>query len=500
MKRTIFLTMLAGALLLGQSTKELIKKAKEAGITTEAQAREMAKKAGMTDSQIDAEMKKRNLTPSGEGAATEKPQVEPVKAPPAEAVVEPGTPETVVPEEKILPIVKEEVLPLVGEEEAPSVVEEEVLPLVGEEEVPSIVEEEALSIIGEEEEIPTIGEEELTILEEKELEDIEEVTLESQLQAGKKGLTYFGYDVFKGDPAVFQASTLGAIDPHYSIGPGDQIIIMLWGETQFRQVFTVGREGFIFIPEVGQVFVNGLTLESLEKKLFLVLSQSYASLDPSQGNATTFLDVSLGDLRPLRIIALGEVGQPGAYSVNPSTTLFTSLYYFKGLTTLGSLRDVRLVRGGKQVGRIDLYDYLLTGKPTNDVRLQLDDVIFIPPRGKTVSIQGEIKREAIYELKKGETLEDLITIAGGLKTTAYLDRAQVDRIVPFEERAEVGMERILMDVDLNDILYRDMDFAMKDGDQVQLFSVLDIRQNVVVITGASVGRPGIYDLGDSLRL
>mgnify|MGYP002525478527 FL=1 len=97
-------------------------------------------------------------------------------------------------------------------------------------------------------------------------------------------------------------------------------------------------------------------------------------------------------------------------------------------------------------------------------------------------------------------LEELITIAGGLKATAYLDRAQVDRIVPFEERAEVGMERILMDVDLNDILYRDMDFPMKDGDQVQLFSVLGSRQNVVVITGASVGRPGVYDMGDSLRL
>ena len=234
MKQTIFLTILAGALLLGQSTKELMKKAKEAGITTEAQAREMAKKAGMTDAQIDSEMKKRNLTPSGEEAAAEKPQVEPVEAPPAEAVVEPGTPEAEAPREEILPVVEEEIpaaveeeaLPLVGEEEAPAIVEEEVLPLVGEEEEVPIVEEE---------EIPTIGEEELTIQEEKELEDIEEVSLESQLQSGKKGLTYFGYDVFKGDPAVFQASTLGAIDPHYSIGPGDQIIIMLWGETQFAR-------------------------------------------------------------------------------------------------------------------------------------------------------------------------------------------------------------------------------------------------------------------------
>jgi len=351
---------------------------------------------------------------------------------------------------------------------------------------------------GEEEAEATV--EELVILEEDGLEDIEDVSLESRLQPGRKALPYFGYDVFEGDPALFQASTLGAIDPHYSIGPGDEIIIMMWGETQFRQVFIVNREGFIFIPEVGQVFVNSITLGELERKLFRLLSMVYASINPSSGKASTFMDVSLGNLRPLRIMALGEVGQPGAYSVNPSTTLFTSLYYFQGLTSLGSLRDVRLIRGGKQIISIDLYDYLLTGKPTNDVRLQLDDVIFIPPRGKTVSIQGEIKREAIYELKKGEMLEELITIAGGLKATAYLDRAQVDRIVPFEERAEVGMDRILLDVDLNDVLYRDSNFALQDGDQVQLFSVLGIRQNVVVITGASVGRPGVYDMGDSLRL
>ncbi len=449
MKKSILLLLMATVLLLGQSTKELKKKAKEAGITTEAQARELAKQSGMTDAQIEAEMQKRGLTPGGEEAASETPQVEPVEALPDEAVVETTTPEDEA----------------VGEEISP--LDDEILPLAGEEEIPIVIEDE-IPTIGEEE-LTVQGEEELTVQGEEELEDIEDVSIESQLQPGRRGLPYFGYDVFEGDPEIFQASTLGAIDPHYSIGPGDEIIIMLWGETQFRQVFTVGREGFIFIPDVGQVFVNGLTLENLEKKLFRVLSQSYASLNPSQGNASTFLDVSLGNLRPLRIMALGEVGQPGAYSVNPSTTLFTSLYYFQGLTSLGSLRDVRLIRGGKQIVSIDLYDYLLTGKPANDVRLQLDDVIFIPPRGKTVSIQGEINREAIYELKKGETLEDLITIAGGLKTTAYLDRAQVDRIVPFEERAEVGMDRILLDVDLNDILYSDSEFALKDGDQLQLF-------------------------------
>ena len=141
---------------------------------------------------------------------------------------------------------------------------------------------------------------------------------------------FFGYDIFKRDPAIFQGSSIGAVDPDYLIGPGDEIIVTLWGETEFRELYFVNREGFIFIEEVGQVFVNGLNLSLLESKLFKVLSQSYDSLNPQGRKATTFLDVSLGNLRPLRIQVLGEVNQPGAYIVSPSATLFSALYYFNG--------------------------------------------------------------------------------------------------------------------------------------------------------------------------
>jgi len=174
-------------------------------------------------------------------------------------------------------------------------------------------------------------------------------------------LEYFGYNIFSGDPGTFQASTFGAVDPNYNIGPGDEIIVMLWGESQFRQEFTIDREGYVFVPEVGQIFVNGLNLEALEKKFFQILSKVYSTLKPTAGKPTTFMDISLGNLRPLRIIVLGEVNQPGAYSVSPSTSLSSSLYYFRGPTTRGSLRDIRLLRKGKQVGVIDFYDYLLSG-------------------------------------------------------------------------------------------------------------------------------------------
>ena len=275
---------------------------------------------------------------------------------------------------------------------------------------------------------------------------------------------------------------------------------MLWGETQFRQVFIVNREGFIFIPEVGQVFVNSITFGQLERKLFRLLSKVYSSINPSSGKASTFMDVSLGNLRPLRIIVLGEVSQPGAYSVSPSTSLFTALYYFRGPTTLGSLRDIRLIRGGKQVASVDFYDYLLSGKQLNDVRLQLDDVIFIPPRGKTVSIWGAVKRNAIFELKEKEGIKDLVEMAGGLEVTALLERAQVDRVVPFEKRTDEWKNRVIFDFNIGDEITGETMMQLEDADSIQVFSILDIYQNDVYITGSSVVRPGRYELANGMRI
>ena len=142
---------------------------------------------------------------------------------------------------------------------------------------------------------------------------------------------------------------------------------------------------------------------------------------------------------------------------------------------------------------------MLTGKKPEDQKLQLDDVIFIPRRQKTVRIEGEINRSGIYELKRDESLADFISIAGDLKITAYLDRAQIDRIVPFEDRENLGMDRMYTDVNLEKILKSEDAFPLQDGDRIQIFSVLENRQNVVDLQG-SVTRPGSYDLGNSLKL
>jgi len=449
--RYILNIILVISFVFAQDAAEIKKKIKESGLS-ESQIKQMAKQRGMSDAEIDAKAQELK----GETGTTDAP----------------------------MPIIED--IPEAGGQDVSI-------------ELPESTGEETLQD-GEQlqESIESVIED---VVEGDELDIVEdELILESQGQPGRQAVDYYGYNIFQRDPAVFQSSVAGAVDPNYNIGPGDEIIFMLWGETQFRQVLNVDREGFIFIPEVGQVFVNGLTMDLLESKLFKVLSQRYSSLIRSNGgNATTFLDISLGNMRPLRVIVLGEVAQPGAYQVSPSTTLFSALYYFNGPTTLGSLRDIRLIRGGKQIATIDFYDYLLSGKKINDVRLQLDDTIFLPTRGKSVSISGEINRPAIYELEKGEGLQDLMRMAGGLRVSAYLDRAQIDRIVPPEERDALGMDRMFIDVDLKQIMASKKGFALKDGDNIQIFSILDLRQNIVEINGAVV-RPGRFDIGESLQL
>ena len=318
MKNTFQMILICSGLLLSQTTEQ-IKKAKEiiqkSGMS-ESQVKATARAQGYTDKQIDDAAKKMKAS----------------KKDPINSTYESS---------------KEVELPELGKSN-------------------EIDKEESLDGSIAVEEFPSNNEDDLEVIDESGID------FESETQPGRRTLNYFGYDIFKRDPALFQATSVGAVDPDYLIGPGDEIIVMLWGETQFRQVLTVDREGFVFIPEIGQVFVNGLNLNLLESKLFRVFSQSYASLNPQNRTPTTFLDVSLGNLRPLRIQVLGEVAQPGAYTVSPSATLFSALYYFNGPTTLGSLRDVQLIRAGEKVASIDFYDFLLTGKRPEDQKLQLE--------------------------------------------------------------------------------------------------------------------------------
>jgi polysaccharide biosynthesis/export protein len=308
---------------------------------------------------------------------------------------------------------------------------------------------------------------------------------------GPGGLPYFGYDVFAQVPAAFEPTAAGPVDPEYVIGPGDVLRLTVWGQVELQNELVVDKEGRIFIPTIGQVLVSGQSLDAAFDKLKNQMSRSYSGLVSRP--PTVWMDLTVSKLRPKRLYMMGEVEKPGGYTVSSYATVFNSLYSIGGPTVRGSLRDVRVMRGDRVIANVDLYKYFTGAGNTDDIRVQNNDVVFIPPRGKTVSINMEVRRPAIYELLPAEHLKNLIDYAGGALSTAYLERVQVDRIIPFSERTPGGPERRVIDINFREILNKGKDFELVDGDRVSVYSVLDMRKNVVTISGA-VMRPGRFQL------
>ena len=310
------------------------------------------------------------------------------------------------------------------------------------------------------------------------------------------GLTYYGYDIFQKEKGTVEPVEIGPVDPGYVIGAGDILRFVLWGEVEYQYELEVNREGNIIIPKVGQVFVAGTRLESLRETLKNYLSKFYSGLrrDPP----TIFMDVTIARLRSNRIFIMGEVNRPGTYSVSSYSTAFNILYAIGGPKLSGSLREVRILREGKVISRVDLYDYLLKGVSTNDRRLNHNDIVFVPPRGITIGIKGEILRPAIYELTEKETLKDLVEMAGGLSSTAYAFRAQIDRIVPFEKRKKGEVERELIDINIDAVMKGTETVPLYDGDILTVFPIIDEMVNYVDIAGGGIIRPGRYELNDKV--
>lgn len=311
---------------------------------------------------------------------------------------------------------------------------------------------------------------------------------------GPNGLPYFGYDIFLTVPSAFEPTAVGPVDPEYLIGPEDVLRVTVWGQVEFQNELVVDREGRIFIPTIGQVLVSGLTLEKAYEKLKRQMSRSYSGLLSQP--PTVWIDVTLARLRPKRIFIMGEVENPGGYTVSSYATVFSSLYSVGGPTVRGSLRDIRVIRSNKIIATIDLYDYLMGAEKTNDIRVQSNDIIFVPPRGKTVAITGAVRRPAIYELKEKEQLQSLLTHASGLLPTVYAEKAQIERVRPLSERTgNVLEDRIVIDIDLRELLISPKkDMILFDADVVRIPSILDEMENYVTIQGA-VWRPGRYELG-----
>lgn len=317
---------------------------------------------------------------------------------------------------------------------------------------------------------------------------VEEVKRE--LEARKRGLSPFGYKVF--ETSVFQPDTLyGPVSPDYLVGPGDEVIVNVWGEVEFRYTATVGRDGFIEVPKVGLISVNGLTFGELKERISDRLSRAYPGISRDPTKATTFVEVSLGKLKPIRVFVIGEVKRPGAYFMSAASSALNALYKAGGPLPTGSLRQIKVVRGGKVVATLDLYDYLLKGR-IKEVKLQTDDMILVPPVGRRVWLAGRVHRPAIYELKPGEDLKELLEIAGGPEPDAYLGKVQIDRIVEHKERK-------IIDVDFAEASASGRKVELFDGDVVLIPKILDRRENVVKASGF-VKRPGLYQWREGMRV
>jgi len=209
------------------------------------------------------------------------------------------------------------------------------------------------------------------------------------------------------------------------------------------------------------------------------------------------MDLTLTRLRPIRVFVLGEVARPGGYTIPNSSTVFNALYHVGGPLTRGSLRELQVIRNGKPIATVDFYNYLLKGYDPNQVRLTENDHIFIPLRGKTAQVTGEVRRPAIYEVTAGETLTDLLDYAGGLTPNGYTKRLQIERIIPFPDRDDPSIAREVIDIDLEPILQGQQTATLMDGDVVNVFSILDAFTNAVSVSGAVI-QPGIYELGKGI--
>ena len=303
------------------------------------------------------------------------------------------------------------------------------------------------------------------------------------------GFVIFGLDFFRNATTQFDANLTGPVDPNYRIGPGDKLVLVLTGDVEQSYSLDVTREGFIVVPQVGQIWVNNLTLGELENVLYTRLGRVYSGVRRGAG-ATTHFYITPARLRSNQIFVTGEALRPGSYRVSSAGTALTALYAARGPSDNGSLRKVEIHRGSGEVLSFDVYDYLLRGNASQDVRLDNNDRIFIPIHGPRVRILGEVPRPATYEMKENETLADVIRFAGGFTATASRARVQIERILSPTERAVGGRDRVVTDV-VSDEFETGFGPAIpvRAGDVIRVFPVATRVRNRVTVRG-NVWTPG----------
>lgn len=281
------------------------------------------------------------------------------------------------------------------------------------------------------------------------------------------GLKPYGYDLFAGSPTTFAPVTEIPVPSDYTLGPGDVLRIQMWGNQNQNLELPISRDGTISFPDSGPVTVAGLSFDEARQQIRKRVSEQYIGVEAS---------ITLGELRSMRVFVLGEARNPGSYTVSSLSTITNALYVSGGVKQNGSLRNVKHKRNGKLVGTLDLYDLLLKGDSSTDNRLQPGDVIFIPPVGKRVGIEGEVYRPALYELKGDNTLADLVRMAGGLTPQAYPQRVNI-------ERTNQDFLRIIAEADYT--AQQGQNARVQTGDRIHIPSISDITGQYVEVKGAA---------------
>lgn len=298
------------------------------------------------------------------------------------------------------------------------------------------------------------------------------------------GKMIFGRDIFNTRNLTFAPSQNMATPANYKLGPGDQIIIDIWGDSQDNIQQTISPDGYISIPNIGLIYLNGMTISTAENYLKRELNKIYSGI--LDENPNSYLKVTLGQIRTIQINVMGEVVLPGTYALSSLSTIFHALYKAGGVKELGSLRNINLMRNGKKIATVDVYEFILNGKTLEDIKLQEGDVIIVPPYELLVEIGGKVKRPMFYEMKKGETVKNLIEYAGHFTGDAYTKNIQMTR--------KNGREYQIHTID-------DLDysvFQLMDGDALNVSAMLDRFENRLEIKGA-VYRPGLYQFSGQLN-
>ena len=301
-------------------------------------------------------------------------------------------------------------------------------------------------------------------------------------------ISLFGYDFFSNSKVSFTPSVNIAVPKNYQIGPGDEIMIDLWGASEITYKATVNNSGSIKINGIGFVFINGFTLENASKKIISKLKTKHAGISADSNSYNKInTNITVSKIRTVQVNIIGEVKTPGTYALNSLSTVLNALYVAGGPTKMGTFREVQLVRANKVVATLDIYQYMLSGTQEGNLKLQDQDVLLVKPYKNLVSVEGAVKRAGIYELKDGQTLAELAEYFGGFTPIAYTNLLTVERLN--------GTQKEIREVAFT----KAKDFIMQGGDKLVVQEILDRYENKITIQG-EVYRPGSFEMFEKMTL